>query len=424
MTSEDFIATLFIPNIGKYLCSVILCLIINYVFFRKKLRSIIDPLLIGMISFTLACSVSVFLYLCGVVNNEIFTYFCISSLILLICIWKFIPDRDIRIVSITIIYKSHFYKFFFLICISIFLFTSLYSMYINGIPLFNESRFSQNVDNSTGILGLLYRFKSAVGLYSVLYSFYLIRNADRNKGCVFMVILIVLSFLSGSKGFILSFVSAYFFYCIFYEGIKPKIKKVYIVILISTPIATIVLGGLASGGFDSIIFLAYRFLAYGDTYWNALPYDVINNIRIQSPIANMTYMFWGPFRHLLGFSSTEAIMTTGGSLLFEENYKFYPEAGAPNSPITIISWIYYKWSGLLLVSFLGILSFSCYYRIFKNVPRTLYSCCFRAMICSLSLSCLGDIYLLFNYLFNLLLFSVIFYISKCVYRLNSRKVYG
>ncbi len=51
-----------------------------------------------------------------------------------------------------------------------------------------------------------------------------------------MLLLIAISMMSGSKGFIFSFVQAYFFYSVFYAGKMPKVKKKYILPIAAMPL--------------------------------------------------------------------------------------------------------------------------------------------------------------------------------------------
>lgn len=70
---------------------------------------------------------------------------------------------------------------FFKVCLALYVLTTLYSYAINGIPLFNENRFAQNIDNSSGILGLLSRLSSSVSLMVLIYTIYLFKNKRYKK---------------------------------------------------------------------------------------------------------------------------------------------------------------------------------------------------------------------------------------------------
>lgn len=73
-----------------------------------------------------------------------------------------------------------------------------------------------------------------------------------------------------------------------------------------TPLLTIIIGGLSDLG-SAFYYFIYRLLAGGDIYWNAYPNDIINSLDYnRSGLLNMSYMLWGPFRHLFGLEVNEA----------------------------------------------------------------------------------------------------------------------
>ena len=176
-----------------------------------------------------------------------------------------------------------------------------------------------------------------------------------------------------------------------------------------TPLLTIIIGGLSDLG-SAFYYFIYRLLAGGDIYWNAYPNDIINALDYnRSGLLNMSYMLWGPFRHLFGLEVNEAqMMTTVGADLFEITTGFYPSGGAPNSPFTVTFWAYYGWYSLIGVAILALGSSSLCYHVQNSMPNTLPNTCFKAFLFRCGTSAFIDIYLFFNNLFGLFLFYCIY----------------
>ena len=415
MTSTEFLINYFFPNYSSYIISLIVCSLFSFIIFRKKIRSIIDPMLTAVIGWTFANTIAVFLIFCEVVSYQLSLYFFIATLIFAGTFYYIAPNKTKSFIKGEKVIEQEYNHFLFTILFTIYISSTLYSFSLNGIPILNESRFAINIDNSSGILGLLGRLKTACSTFCIMYTFFLMDNGKKYKGIVLFVIILLFSLLSGSKGFVLQFCHTYFFYKVLYEGKNPKIKRKYIGVILATPILVISIAGYADSGVDSVIFYAYRVLAYGDIYWEALPNDVINEVTFDNPLLNMTYMLWGPFKHIVGINVPDSLMTTGGTLIYEKVNFYLPENGAPNSPLAIMSWIYYKWNGLFLVLIIAIAAA----RLYKNQgmhKRRLSICCIRAGLIS---SCItfSDIYLMFNNLFNLFLFCFMCKISFVLYKL-------
>lgn len=412
MTSEEFMSLVYIPNMELYFLVLFVVLLLYIFLFRKRILSIIDPTLFAVLNLAFAGAVPVFLYFAKACPDKHFGYFCISQFVLISIFLLF--TRKITFHGTVMqngIHDLDKNRFFFNICLGIYIFSTVYSWVINGIPIFNEDRFAINVDNSSGIMGMLGRLSAASHLFSILFVYYLFFHGRKIYASLLMIMLVGMSMMSGSKGFIFSFVQAYFFYSVFYVGKIPHVSKKYLPVIILAPLCVILLAGYANDGLNSIMYFGYRLLANGDTYWNAYPYSVIDMLSVSSPILNMTSIFWGPFRHIFGIDVDRHLFDTVGALLFELNYRTYPDGGAPNSQLTIVSYVYYKWYGLIMVGMLSFVGSLLYRYAYKTANQNIYICCKRALIFNMALSVFGDVFLFFNSIFNFLLFVVLY---KCV----------
>jgi hypothetical protein len=262
-----------------------------------------------IINISLASSVPIFMYFVGCISSEMFMYFISSQFIFWTCFILTIKPMAANPV------KNYpfggFDKFFLLISFVIMVCTTLISYKINGIPLFNENRFEKTVEDSAGIIGLLRRLS---GMFSAFINISIVHFivSKRFRFALFIGIpTLIIAFLDGSKGFILSIVYSYFYYATFYQQKKIKIRMRYIILIVLSPLLTILI--TSDSLYDAFSFLIFRFIANGDMYWNSYPDGVIDQVHFDYPLLNLTYMFWGPFRNIFPIYVPDTIMTTGGT---------------------------------------------------------------------------------------------------------------
>lgn len=94
MPAQVFLEEYLYPHYGIYIVSLIICSLFSFIVFRKKVRSILDPLLFFAICWSLANSVAVFLYFCGAVKHELIAYFIITNLIIATTYFVSYPDKN------------------------------------------------------------------------------------------------------------------------------------------------------------------------------------------------------------------------------------------------------------------------------------------------------------------------------------------
>ena len=157
----------------------------------------------------------------------------------------------------------------------------LYIYRLNGIPLFNESRFTATGGNDT-IVNLLQRIIGPFNVFLSLYCFYKI-DSRKKKGYFILLVILGFSFLRGAKSFILRLISAYFYYNIFYKRKIPHVKWYFILFIALTPLFL-----LFSKSDYALNAYLYRLIGNGDIYWNAVFDDAIDHIKIENPIINPT----------------------------------------------------------------------------------------------------------------------------------------
>lgn len=408
MNAADFLLIIN-DNIKITIIAFILSFTVFYPFYHYRVKGLLDPLLLNIIMGACANTVPIILILTDNMKINHFIYFLCSEILFWGIFFLRTRNSDELFLKKDGTTKPINESGLFIICFMSYIFLTLYSYRINGIPIFNTNRFEINADNSSGILGLIGRLNSIFNLYITTYLIHKIYKKKTKQYILHICIVLIFAILSGSKGFILGFVQAYFFYSVFFKANIPKISTTMLCIIVASPILTILLASYSSTFIGSIIFFGYRLLANGDIYWNGFGNAVADNITISSPIINMTYMFWGPFRHIFGFEASEKTMTTIGCLVFEQANGFFPDAGAPNSRLSILSWIDYKWGGLFLSILFGYITSSMYKFCYKRKSKTIGEVCIKSLIFTTSLTFITDPYYAFNTLFGIILFIIIYH---------------
>ena len=154
--------------------------------------------------------------------------------------------------------------------------------------------------------GILTRVVSVCRAYTVLMSFFYIRNTSPGSllkiiSKLYLVFVIIACFLSGSRGSVLIFATSFFFYITIYKESNPKLiklqskyeSKIVVVLLIFV----IGVNTIKSGDvFTGIGEFGVRLLCYGDTYFYAYPNQLIEEIDNSQPFKSIFSSFLGFFR--------------------------------------------------------------------------------------------------------------------------------
>lgn len=405
MDYNDLVASL-LSEIKTILFSVIVINILYIPIYKKCVNGFLDPLLIGLVFSSLANSVPFYLFSVGLMRLELLLFIISSEL----CFWVFFYNTHIRFKCK---YKKSsddsFIENIGLLSLLIVIVFQLCIYKLSGIPLFNESRFSATGGNDT-IVNLLQRLISPFIIFLCLYCFKKIEERNR-KGFFYFFIILIFSFFNGSKSFILSLVSGYFFYNFFYKGITPHLKWHILFIVILTPLIT--LYNKSDNAFGAYL---YRLIGSGDIYWNAVYNDAIDHVKIDNPIFNQTHLLWGPFRYLIGFKPGPNDMAIAGESIME--YAYSHVSGVPNSRIPVLGWIYFRWLGLLFSAFMGWLSAI----LIKKVPNmyngNMISVFYKCSFYSVGVSFITDGYLGFSRLLSILFFSIVIGFARLLYQIN------
>lgn len=368
MTNIEFVEIL-LSDFYVFVVMLVLNLGILYVLLRRLIHHVLDPYCMMYVMAACANSVPFFLFYEGLITNEKFLYFMLSELMFWIGFLVFKGNYRIQFDTGGEKYQSddlfHLFVFLFLLVLII----KSYCYFVVGIPLFSESKFSIR---QNALTAMLLRTLKLPEMFVVLYSYHILLSHRENLFrktivSISFFVLFCYSFLSGSKGFILSYVYLYFGYMFFYRKTRFRItergklaiqrKKLNIPLKFLVPIVFSPLPVIAiyygSSGLNGAGLLLYRFVASGDGYWQGMVHNVIDNIDNTALWYERLFSFvLGP----LGLISQNAKIPIGTLILNQINPGTIGLLEGANSRIPIFTWVCFGWFGIVGSFILGMVA--------------------------------------------------------------------
>lgn len=393
-------------NLQLYLIALGIVGTIYYFLIKTTVRSVLDPVFIQLIGAALANTIPLFLFFCGVISNKYLIY--------LICI------ETIFWLAYFIFSKRHpsfneyeicderaslgIYQIMIVVCVVSYMLT-----YIGfGIPLFKSSH--TETFSGGGGWGILSYLQKLSLFFVITYSYYLLGNKQKRLlAKIVMTLSIFFCLLSGSKSSILVFAFTYFFYIYYYRNETFNLKKYkkYVLLICIFPIASII-GHSGSDIYSAFTGLVERIVAYGDMYWMALPYNVIDEITMQHPFVYLFQGILGPLR-LIDYS----ILDT--NLGLQLTNIVYPDLidthYAPNSRLALLGWTCFGWGGLIFSFILGCVFAFIRTRLCSILPKGIITVIIYGFIYTQMASVLTDPSLAIGQLFTILIFIVMLWLA-------------
>lgn len=370
MTNFTFYIDVFLQNKLLYFYSLVICIIIYAPIIKKTVHSIFDPILFALIFAVLANAIPVFLYFTEYISTDKIVYIALSEAIFWFGYFLF-AKKKIKISNYSIINDGAISYRLFWLFFGLNIFTHLLTYILFGIPLFAESRLS-TYTNSGG-WGILSHISKFASFYSLVYAYFLFFNKPNSKIILIIVLLssITFSVFSGSKSSILIIFYTFFFYKYFYENstISFKFFKRIAPLFLLFPILIISYkhgsGGSIIGALGSFFF---RLLGNGDVYWMGFANDVIDSINIEKPFTFLFSRVLGPFRVI----DVSKIPPPIGAQLYWYNYPaFEGVMKGPNTRLPVLSWVLFRWFGLILSFFIGVFCAWWRTRLIRHIPHSI-----------------------------------------------------
>lgn len=413
MGTEIFFYTLY-NNIGLYLIALAIVILLYIPIIKQTVRSIIDPMFIALIGAIFANAVPFYLYFTSNISDEKFVHFILSESIFWAAYFIFRNKGETRLSNIKIddekISMSLFHVFLVIMIMS-----NLLTYYVSGIPLLMASRL-ETYTNGGGI-GILSHLINFTTFYCTVYLFYLFSIGKKFEGSLTLVLILIFNVLAGSKSAILGILIAYFVYLYFYRNKSINTKKLLLFspVILIFPIITISIH--SNHGFtDSVLSLLERFVIYGDCYYYAYPYEIVDKINITNPFKYLFSGLLGPLRLIDSSSIEDAI----GYQLARINYPGLSTLSGPNTRLSLLNWILFGWNGLVLCFVLGAFFAWVKTRLCRMFPRSISSVIIYGYIYSKTITILTDPVLAFSRMFTLIIFFGI--LLSLLFMLNKTKI--
>lgn len=352
----------------KYFSYLLPNLVVIFFIMRHRIHSILDPILFVLISAGFANTVIFFLFDLGYISVDKFSIFLLTESAfwvgVLITPAKEIIGFDNRRNETPAILERRLFYIFFSLTIAL----ELIAISIGGIAIFNENRFS---GYEIPAYKYLLKIKSIPQTYCWIYCFHLILNNKNSHnlllGSCCVTVLFVFAFLTGSKSFIMVMVGAYFYYVFFYKGQIPKIKWIYIIPILISPIPIILTVYDVHSYGDAFMVLLQRFVQAGDIYWQSLCYNNIDHI------ANKAEWYQRVFSFILSplGLSPESARTPIGNLVLNYVYpsQYDDLIGGANTRVPIYCYYLFKKMGWIFAIIIGAISTKLIFNKILSIPK-------------------------------------------------------
>jgi hypothetical protein len=378
----------------------------------------------------MAITVPVFLFFVNEITVRLFISFVLTQLFFFlgfrifspIEINKIEPRKKLDIDG----QEIRFIKWFFIIIGFTNVSLQLFSYKLVGIPLLAESRLGI-YGESGGINNLLKRILEVTSqcyIFLTIFFIYLERKNLLFKvyTTISIVIIVVFSVLSGSKGAFMTFGLAFFIYALyavkwgdfsFFFTIKKFIIKFGVVALL---LALVVIALSEESG-NPFIFLLFRIGQSGDVYYMAYPNEIVDKI----PSLNWFIGLFASPLSLFGLIPRAMIPDPMGYFIMQYHYPNIEFRG-PNARMNILSYVYFGiiYSPIYCFIIGGLLSFF-RNRLFYLLPSNIFGCIVYFLFLNAALKLEPDFHSSLADFINILIILPVFVFLS--YYLSLRKVH-
>ena len=367
MRLDAFIDLLF-NDVSVYILTACMVLSIYYLVFRKYIFNILDiSFFQNFVSSAFATSTVIFLFYCSEIKFiYILHYFVTIGVfycVFLLCAKKVPKKNTLGIIPRHRVYiqKKNISITFFTVFVLLSFSHCLYQLYIYlvaGIPVLLESRLSINLSGGV-LMGFLYRVSGLFITPAMLMCWYIVylgRKWQRLYGCIYLSLLFVFAFLSGSKGAILNLFFVFTTFVFFSQnynvkGVRFLQSSRMIIVIVSIVCLTLVIIVIQNRGnlLSAIQHLFLRLSAYGDGYVYGYPND---NLTKMVKIKLLDFLF-GDLLHTFRLSATDRGVGYGFSLI-EIVYGIPGATSGPNPRFNLVGYSYFGfWGSVVIAAFAG-----------------------------------------------------------------------
>jgi hypothetical protein len=378
----------------------------------------------------MAITVPVFLFFVNEITVRLFISFVLTQLFFFlgfrifspIEINKIEPRKKLDIDG----QEIRFIKWFFIIIGFTNVSLQLFSYKLVGIPLLAESRLGI-YGESGGISNLLKRILEVTSqcyIFLTIFFIYLERKNLLFKvyTTISIVIIVVFSVLSGSKGAFMTFGFAFFIYALYAVkwgdfSIFFTIKKFIIKFGVVALLLALAVIALSEESGNPFIFLLFRIGQSGDVYYMAYPNEIVDKI----PSLNWFIGLFASPLSLFGLIPRAMIPDPMGYFIMQYHYPNIEFRG-PNARMNILSYVYFGiiYSPIYCFIIGGLLSFF-RNRLFYLLPSNIFGCIVYFLFLNAALKLEPDFHSSLADFINILIILPVFVFLS--YYLSLRKVH-
>ncbi|MBJ6879713.1 oligosaccharide repeat unit polymerase [Vibrio cholerae] len=426
MSPIDFLPIL-LENIHIYVILLIIFTLLYLPVIRRTVYNVFDPFLIILVGSVFGTTLVFYMYWTNLIEDVYFFSFVSTELSFIFSIMLFSKSRSTALRTFEISSNRSFfrprlvrYKLIFFISCALYFFTTILIYHINGIPILKVSRLGGFV--GSGGLGIIERINDVSIMLATISMFIIYKCRGSNfslyKIVIFLasIIMLITFLLSGAKGKILIFSTAWFFSVFvfnlydskpsFFNGRNGVISLFFFIIF-----ALSVISMSSKGSFIDIIgALAFRVVNFGDVFIWAYLDNTIEELSGSDWFYGLFGGFLSVFRLL---SPNDIYMPIGQQLPLI----IYPELdyiSGPNAKHNIVFYHYFGGYAFLFSFFVGYIISFVRYDLFNKILYKHGS--FGVMLYYLIYWSLGVMSVDFDYSLSLLasvilVFPIIFFLT-------------
>ena len=421
--SVDSFLLLLVLNPLLYLLALLLSVLTLIPVFRRYTLGWFDPLSIGIIFAMLANTVPVFLLFTGYIAPLDFLYFVLSESLFWIGIIQFAKRRTNLSGLYQLQYDRKLGYLLYLIFLILYFGITLFNYAMVGIPVLSDTSHVSVYENSGG-LGVLVRFNNFLGIYVLVYSFYLL-HYRRHRSIALTVVILCAAILVGTaaKSAFLNVIFAFWGFYLFYLHRIPKSRRLipYLLFGAIAAIFIIIMQTSSKGGnlITGITAFFVRLAANGDIYFYAYPDRTFTVADSSQPLTALFSGLLKPMR-IIDANGTPSI---GSQLAWFVMPSSVGENIGPNARMPISSYLLFGWGGLLLSYLGGLVTSFLMFRLPQYLPKGIIFTAFMTYVYITTAQNITDFIMgigyWFDFVLNLsLLLCLLFLLTR---RLNQLK---
>ena len=341
-----------LDNKTYYSLSLIATMLIYYVFLRRFVFSMLDPLFYNFFFSALASSTVFFLWSVDKIDDLLLFHFVFTQsifFVFFVFFEKIFSVYFFRLKRSKIHFFSQWDNFFYFCSLSSFVFLFSLSVYFFGIPALNEMDGGSRLQNYND--SLFSNIKRFLDVFYVVIVFFALKIIFiSNNGLVgrflayFGLMIVIFYGVSlGSKSFFVEFLSVIFLFFFWFFGSSSNPLNRYVKFLIPIALFGCILM-IYSKSANAFYYLVYRLVISGDTFYMSYP----DNAYLLIDSANWFVATFNGILKNLHVISQDEVLTPLGYKLYR---LYYPvDYIGPNPRHNVFGLIYYGFFGAFFYS--------------------------------------------------------------------------